>query len=209
MRTRVNSGSSHISIEKEPNMVSAFYSVGKYEKVVARACSEQSDNVEMTVICRNGDIYNWTSANVYLVGYMMYGIPITPWGNMLFAQQYSGGLFCLNIENGQHIWKANTRAEISHVLVNKHSLCCSKGRNELVILNVATGEITKKYKVPFDNRFIAINNRFIINHSRANCWEVIDSESLSVMEVVHQRDVELDVDRSLWNRLCSEYGAHQ
>ncbi len=198
---KLDSCNSYITTESKENTTTSFYSVGEYDHITATG--EGDERVYLEVFCRSGKEYAWNSSSLFLVGFMMYGISITPYGKLLFAQQRHGGLLCLDIITGAPVWRTKTKAEISHIFVNRDTICCAAGRKTLLLLDIASGEILKQYFVPYDNRFITINDSYIINHTRANQWEVIDPASLSVIDSVASKALENDFDRSLWKKLQS------
>ena len=132
----------------------------------------------------NGEIYSWQTSNIYLVGYIMYGIPVSHDGRFVFAQQDMKGMLCLDAKDGHVVWKTQSRAEYSHVLVGDTHLCCSKSRNEIQLINIENGSVIQTYRTPFDNRFEVLTDDIILNHTRSKSWEVLSSKTLDVLQTI-------------------------
>ena len=94
------------------------------------------------------------------------------------------GLVCLDTTNGNFIWKTESRAEYSHVLVGDNFLCCSKGKNEIQLINIENGRVIQTYQTPFDNRFEVLTDDIILNHTRSKSWEVLFSKTLDVLQTI-------------------------
>ena len=138
----------------------------------------------MTVSIIADDEYRWKTDKIYLVGYMMYGIPVSKDGRYIFAQQDMRGLVCLDATNGDFVWKTESRAEYSHVLVGDDFLCCSKGKNEIQLINIENGSVIQTYRTPFDNRFEVLTDDIILNHTRSKSWEVLCSKTFDVLQTI-------------------------
>ena len=171
----------YMKLETFPSRVMATYTEGKIQKVNITGEFGKPSLVEIFL---NDEIYSWQSSDIYKVGYMMYGIPVSKDGRFIFAQQDMKGLLCLDTKDGHVIWKTQSKAEYSHVLVGDKSLCCSKSKNEIQLLDIETGSVIKSYKTTFDNRFEVITDRFIVNHTKAKAWDIICSETLEVVQTI-------------------------
>ena len=170
----------YMMVENSPRRVVTTYSKGKIQKVDVKEIVD--GHITVSVIA--DEEYKWETDKIYLVGYMMYGIPVSQDGRYIFAQQDMRGLICLDATNGDFVWKTESRAEYSHVLVGDCFLCCSKGKNEIQLIDIKSGNVTKSYKTPFDNRFEVITDDFIVNHTRSKTWEVLSSATLDVVQEI-------------------------
>ena len=170
----------YMMVENSPGRVVAVYSKGKIQKVDVK----KIDDRHMTVSIIADDEYRWETDKIYLVGYMMYGIPVSKDGRYIFAQQDMRGLVCLDATNGDFVWKTESRAEYSHVLVGDDFLCCSKGKNEIQLINIENGSVIQTYRTPFDNRFEVLTDDIILNHTRSKSWEVLSSKTFDVLQTI-------------------------
>lgn len=171
----------YMKLETFPSRVMATYTEGKIQKVNITGEFGKPSLVEIFL---NDEIYSWQSSDIYKVGYMMYGIPVSKDGRFIFAQQDMKGLLCLDTKDGHVIWKTQSKAEYSHVLVCNTHLCCAKSKNEIQLIDIESGNVIKSYKTPFDNRFEVITDRFIVNHTKSKSWEVLSSETLDVVQEI-------------------------
>ena len=188
MKERVESNT-YMCIETFPRRVVATYSKGKIQKVDVRIDEEGVSSV--TVLSVEGE-FLWTTDKIFIVAYMMFGIPVSQDGKYLFAQQDRRGMICFEAMTGKVVWKTKSKAEISHVLVRKDHLCCSKARDEIQLIDIESGEILKSYRTPFDNRFKVLSDDIIFNHTRAKSWEVLSAENLEIIETI--------LDSEIWQR---------
>ena len=170
----------YMLIENSPGQVIATYSKGKIRKICVKHI--EPDRACVQILADRESV--WETDKIYLVGYMMYGIPVSQDGRFVFAQQDMKGLLCLDAKDGHIIWKTQSKAEYSHVLVGDKYLCCSKGKNEIQLLDIETGSVMKSYKTTFDNRFEVITDGFIVNHTKAKAWDIICSETLEVVQTI-------------------------
>ena len=169
----------YVHIEVSSGKVECTYDVGKIKKIEVQTLNYDS-NLSYVQVIMNDGTYSWETDKIYLVGYMMYGVPVSQDGCYVFAQQDMNGLYCLDAKTGRIIWKTKSKAEISNVLVCPKHLCCSKSRDEIQLIDINTGEVIKSYKTPFDNRFEVINDNYILNHTRSKLWEILSSQTLEV-----------------------------
>ena len=169
----------YTQVEIDSGKVECTYSVGKINKIVVQRLDFDS-NLSSVQVFMDNETYTWHTNHMYLVGYMMYGIPVSQDGCYVFAQQDMRGLYCLDAKTGNVIWKTKSKAEISHVLVLERHLCCSKSYDEIQLVDIKTGNVIKTYRTPFDNRFEALTDDYILNHTRSKLWEVISSHTLEV-----------------------------
>lgn len=179
-----NTTNQYMRMSVSPNKVVCTYDFGVITKVEAEGFDFDSRLTKVQVFTNNAEIYSWQTNNIYLVGYIMYGIPVSKDGRFIFAQQDMKGLLCLDARDGQIVWKTQSRAEYSNVLVGDTHLCCSKSRNEIQLIEIESGNVIKSYKTPFDNRFGVITDKFIANHTRSKSWEIISSETLDVVQEI-------------------------
>lgn len=178
----------YMNIETSPGKVECTYTIGEIKKIEVTT-PDYNTNVSYVNVFVKNDIYSWQTNNIYLVGYMMYGVPVSKDGQYLFAQQDMRGLYCLNAKTGEIVWKTKSKAEISHVLVLDKHLCCSKGRDEIQLIDIHSGEVVNSYKTPYDNRFEVINDEYILNHTRSKCWEIISSKTLEIVRSISDKEL--------------------
>lgn len=167
----------HVAVDS--GKVECTYDVGKINRIIVQRCDFDADLSSVQVFMDN-ETYTWQTKYMYLVGYLMYGIPVSQDGRYVFAQQDMCGLYCLDAKTGNVIWKTKSKAEISHVLVLERHLCCSKSYDEIQLVDIETGNVIKTYRTPFDNRFEVLTDDYILNHTRSKLWEVISSHTLEV-----------------------------
>lgn len=179
-----NSTNQYMRMSLSPEKVVCIYDFGAITKVEAETLNFDLRLTKVQVFTKNGEIYSWQTNNIYLVGYIMYGIPVSHDGRFVFAQQDMKGLLCLDAKDGHIIWKTQSRAEYSNVLVGDTHLCCSKSRNEIQLIDIENGNVIKSYRTPFDNRFEVLTDRFIVNHTKSKSWEVLSSETLDVVQEI-------------------------
>lgn len=201
---RLSSCNTYMQIETAPHQIATFYSFGSHKKIEV---IEDTDGVcHVKVFERNGEVFQWSAKNLYLVGHMMYGISVSPMGYLLFAQQdpYSGGMICYDLKTGEEIWHLPTRAEISNLFVGENTLCYAKSRKSIVLCDMLTGKQIAEHKTPFDNRFSVLTEKVVFNQTYAKAWEVIDPQSLRVLEEIKSADLMKDTG-SIYKRLLAEY----
>lgn len=182
----------YMNVEVFPGKVYCTYSIGKIKRVEVETVDRDSDLSAVRVFA-DDEIYSWQTNNVYVVGYMMYGIPVSKDGRYIFAQQNMRGLYCLDAKTGKIVWKTKSKAEIAYVVVGERYLCVSKSRNEIQLIDIETGEAVKSHHTPFDNRFEVLRDDIILNHTRGRFWEIICCDDLEVLETI--RDDELRKNR--------------
>ena len=170
----------YMKIENSPGRVVTTYSKGKIKRVKVDKINDKCTLVNIVTDAE----YKWETDKVYLVGYMMYGIPVSQDGRYIFAQQDMRGLLCLEARTGNLVWKTKSRAEYSHVLVGEQFLCCSKGKNEIQLIDIENGNVIQTHKTPFDNRFEVLTDDVILNHTCAKFWEVLSVKTLDVLQTI-------------------------
>ena len=185
----------YMRIETSSRRIVAFYSEGVIRKVDVCSLEDGLCSVEVSTA---GEVYRWQNEHIFFVAFLMYGIPVSKDGRFLFAQQNMRGLMCLDATNGNLVWKTKSKAEFSHVLVCDGFLCCSKSRDEIVRIDIASGEVLQAYRTPFDNRFEVLTDQIILNHTRAKEWEVLSVDGFAVLECISDEDLLKD-KRALWN----------
>lgn len=201
MRERIRSGNTYMCLERFSNRIIAYYSQGEVlsiEVINGAFC-------QVTVTYKNGELFNWESNKIYYVALCMYGIAISKDGKYFFAQQDMNGLICLDLKNGNVVWKTKSKAEISHIFVCNKTLCCSKSRNEIQLIDISNGIVIISHKCTFDNRFEVLNEKMILNHSYAKKWEVLNPESLKVVETITQKELDNDQNKDIWKRLYKDW----
>lgn len=176
-----NTCNTYMNVEVSPRRVECIYNVGKIKKIEIET-PDYDANISYVKVSMNDGIYLWQTNNIYLVGYMMYGVPVSQDGCYVFAQQDMRGLYCLDAKTGNVVWKTRSKAEISHILVLQQHLCCAKSRDEIQLIDINTGEVIKAHKTPFDNRFKVLNDNYILNHTRGKLWEIMSSQTLEVVQ---------------------------
>lgn len=179
-----NSTNQYMRMSLSPGKVVCVYDFGTITKVEAETLNFDLNLTKVQVFTNNGEIYSWQTSNIYLVGYIMYGIPVSHDGRFVFAQQDMKGMLCLDAKDGHVVWKTQSRAEYSHVLVGDTHLCCSKSRNEIQLINIENGSVIQTYRTPFDNRFEVLTDDIILNHTRSKSWEVLSSKTLDVLQTI-------------------------
>lgn len=191
-------------LEKFSNKIMAYYSQGEVSSIeVALLTNDAVCGV--TVTYRSGELCNWKSNKIYFVALCVYGIAISRDGKYFFAQQDMNGLVCLDLKNGDVVWKTKSKAEISHIFVCNKTLCCSKSRNEIQLIDILNGTVIISHKVSFDNRFEVLSENRILNHSYAKKWEVINPETLDVIETITQKELDQDFNKDIWKRLYKDW----
>ena len=183
---QLNTCNTYMNIETSPGKVECTYAFGQIKKIIIQV-PDYNTNISYVKVFTNNETYSWQTNNIYLVGYMMYGVPVSQDGQYVFAQQDMRGLYCLDAKTGDVVWKTKSKAEISHVLVLEQHLCCSKGRDEIQLIDINDGEVIKSYKTPFDNRFEVITDNYILNHTRSKVWEVLSSQTLEVKQSIDDK----------------------
>ena len=179
----------YMQAEVSSGKVACTYSIGKINRVEVQTVDFDSHLSCVSVFMNDGSVYSWETNNVYVVGYMMYGIPVSNDGRYVFAQQDMRGLYCLDAKTGDIVWKTKSKAEIAHVLVGEKRLCVSKSRNEIQVIDIDTGAVLNSYRTPFDNRFEVLRDDIILNHTRGKFWEIISWENFEVIETVPDKDM--------------------
>ena len=201
MRERIRSGNTYMCLERFSNRIIAYYSQGEIlsiEVINGAFC-------RVTVTYKNGELFNWESNKIYYVALCMYGIAISKDGKYFFAQQDMNGLICLDLKNGNAVWKTKSKAEISHIFVCNKTLCCSKSRNEIQLIDISNGTVIISHKCSFDNRFEVLNEKMILNHSYAKKWEVLNPETLKIVETITQKELDNDQNKDIWKRLYKDW----
>ena len=185
---RISATNTYMRMETSSGRVVTTYEKGRIQKVDVQS-KDYEKNIVSVQISLDDTQYSWESEKIYLVGYMMYGIPVSKDGRFLFAQQDMRGLYCLDAKTGDIVWKTKSRAEVEHVLVRSQHLCCSKSRNEIQLIDIETGEVLKSYKTPFDNRFEVLTDDLILNHTHSKSWELISSQTLEVVQRIPEEEL--------------------
>lgn len=203
MEGRVRSGNLYMNIRTSPNRVTATYTEGRIRQV--EAISLENGSCQIEIKTADAQTWQWNSDLIYFTAFLMYGIAVSKDGKYLFAQQYTNGLICLDIQSGARVWKTRSKAEISHILVGERTLCCAKSRNAIQLIDIDTGEVRAERRTPYDNRFDVLSENTIFNHSRAGVWEVISVETLEVLESIPQKALEKDYDRLILKRLYANW----
>ncbi len=201
---RLSCCNTYMQIETAPRFIATYYSFGIHHKI---EITQELDNIcHVRVLDKNGDVFQWSTNKMYLVGHMMYGISVSPMGYQLFAQQepHPGGMICFDLKTGAEIWHLPTRAEIANLFVGDNTLCCAKSRKSIVLYDMLTGKQIAEHKTPFDNRFTVLTERAVFCHTYTRVWEVIDPQSLRVMEEVRHADMMKD-SGSNCKRLLEKY----
>ncbi len=177
---QISSSNVYMKLGFSPRHIIVTYDEGAIFKVDAKYI----DEVSYVEVYTNEKTFIWKTDKIYFTGYVMYGIPVSKDGRFVFAQQDMNGLLALDAKDGHVVWKTASKAEYSHVLVRDTHLCCSKSRNEIQLIDIETGEVTKSHKTPFDNRFEVITDDYIVNHTKGKTWEVISSDTLEVVQEI-------------------------
>ena len=201
---RLSSCNTYMQIGTAPHYVATYYEYGIHKMI---ELTDDSDGIcHVKVLEQNGEVFQWSAKKLYLVGHMMYGISVSSKNHLLFAQQdpYSGGMICYNLKTGEEVWRLPTRAEISCLFVGENTLCYAKSRKSIVLCDMLTGKQIAEHKTPYDNRCSVLTEQAIFNHSNARTWEVIDPQSLRVLEEVKNTDLMKDTG-TIYKRLFAEY----
>ena len=201
---RLSCCNTYMQIETAPSFIATNYSFGNHQRIEIAGGSDGVCWVK--VLEKNGEVFQWSTNKMYLVGHMMYGLSVSPMSYQLFAQQepHPGGMVCFDLKTGAEIWHLPTRAEIANLFVGEETLCCAKSRTSIVLYDMLTGEQMAEHKTPFDNRFTVLTERAIFCHTNARMWEVIDPRSLRVMETVKNADIMKDTG-SIYKHLMERY----
>lgn len=186
---RVSSGNTYLYLERYPNRVIAHYTAGEVAAVEVEKGTYQRC-CDVLVRYRSGDHFRWGSELVSLSAFSLYGIAISTDGEFLFAQQVRGGLICLELRTGAVVWKTKSKAAYTHIYVNRDTICCAKGKEEIQLIEIAGGKVLVSHKVSCSNRFETLDENKIINQSFSKHWEVLNPETLEVVESISMRDVD-------------------
>lgn len=187
MFEHISFSNTYILLERHSNRIIAHYAVGEVSTV--ELYSDLNEwNCTVYVIYRTGERYSWNSNNLYFPAFYLYGISVSIERNYLFAQQDQNGLACLDLRTGRIIWKNQRKSEYTHILVCKKTICCAKGKNEIQSINIADGKVLFSHRVTYSNRFETLNEKAIINQSFRNRCEVLNPETLEVIETIYLND---------------------
>ncbi len=191
-------------IQRFPNRVMATYTEGQIRQVDARILDDDK-NCLIAVKTVDDQTWQWKSDRIDLIAFSMYGIAVSKDGKCLFAQQYTGGMICLDIQTGVQVWKTKSKAVISQVFVGERTLCCAKRYDTIQLIDIYTGAVRAERHTPCDNRFDVLSDNTIFNHSRAGIWEVISADTLEVLETIPQKVIDKDPDHAIMKRLYANW----
>lgn len=189
MCERVSSGNPYQYLERSSGRVVAHYTAGEVAAVEIETAPGRR-SCDVLARYRNGEHFRWNSDTLYFSAFCLYGISISADGKFLFAQQERGGLMGLDLRTGGAVWKTKSKAAYTHLFVNRETVCCAKGKDEIQLIDIRTGKTLVSHKVSCSNRFETLDEKRIINQSFSRRWEVLDPATLAVLESISLRDVD-------------------
>lgn len=156
------------------------YSAGEIENTQMLL---EKDNPEKMVIVRyrSGETYTWNSK--YFSSYIdQFGIAVSADGTKLFAQTWDNGLFCFDAKTGERIWRTKSRRGITNIFVNDDTITVQLHDYAMQLVDIHTGEVLKEKRPSTAWGFTSLNHQYLICHSTARRWEIIEAETLAVKE---------------------------
>ena len=163
-----------------------YYSHGSIESVQMIFDNKSSENT-IVVKQRNGETYTWNSK--YFDSYIdQFGIAVSSDGTRIFAQTWENGLFCFNAVTGERIWRTKSRRGITNIYVNDDTITVQLHDYAMQLLDMNTGEVIKEKRPSTAWGFTALDNQYIICQTTARKWEVIEANTLEVMETFTHKE---------------------
>ena len=162
------------------------YSHGSIESVHMILDNKSSERA-IVVKQRSGETYTWNSK--YFNSYIdQFGIAVSFDGTRIFAQTWENGLFCFNAVTGERIWRTKSRRGITDIFVNDDTITVQLHDYAMQLLDINTGEVIKEKRPSTAWGFTALDNKYIICHTTARKWELIEANTLEVVETFTQKE---------------------
>ena len=162
------------------------YSHGSIESVHMILDNKSSERA-IVVKQRSGETYTWNSK--YFNSYIdQFGIAVSFDGTRIFAQTWENGLFCFNAVTGERIWRTKRRRGITDIFVNDDTITVQLHDYAMQLLDINTGEVIKEKRPSTAWGFTALDNKYIICHTTARKWELIEANTLEVVETFTQKE---------------------
>ena len=162
------------------------YSHGSIESVQMILDDQSSENT-IVVKQRSGETYTWNSK--YFDSYIdQFGIAVSFDGTRIFAQTWENGLFCINAVTGERIWRTKSRKGITNIFVNDDTITVQLHDYAMQLLDMNTGKVIKEKRPSTAWGFTALDNQYIICHTTARQWELIEANTLEVVETFTHKE---------------------
>lgn len=162
------------------------YSHGSIESVQMILNNKSSDNA-IIVKYRSGDTYTWNCK--FFDSYIdQFGIAVSFDGTKIFAQTWENGLFCFNAVTGECIWRTKSRRGITNIYVNDDTITVQLHDYAMQLLDINTGEVIKEKRPSTAWGFTALDSQYIICQSTARKWELIEANTLEVVETFTHKE---------------------
>ena len=146
---------------------------------------DQSTDVcvnEIVVRYKSGEKYTWKSKYIDEYNMGQFGIAVSLDGTKVFAQTWENGLFCLNAQTGERIWRTKSRRGITDIFVNDDSITVQLHGYAMQLINMGTGDVIKEKRPSTAWGFTALDNKYLICRVTIRKWEIIEAETLEVKE---------------------------
>lgn len=143
---------------------------------------------KITVQYRTGEVYQWETLYIDAYNMEQFGIAVTPDGNMIFAQTWTNGMFCLNAQTGERIWKTKSRRGITNIFVGDNTVTAQLHNYAMHLIDIKTGEVLKEKRPCTAWGFETLDNRYIACQVTARKWEILEAETLEVIKTFTDKE---------------------
>ncbi len=150
-------------------------------KVGDRILSKFDEDASVTIEYADGKSYYWKTDLIDAYT-RQFGVAVSYDGRYLFAQTWERGLYCLDPKSGKKIWRTKSKRGITNIFVNQETILAHQHERALQLLDIHTGEVLSEKRPATAWGFTSLNHDYIICQSTARVWEIINTETLEVVE---------------------------
>lgn len=141
----------------------------------------------VTVRFADGHVSTWETQWISSYNFQ-FGTAVSIDGKYIFIQTWENGLFCLDANTGEKVWRTKSKRGITSIFVNENTLLIHQRSRALQLVDIHTGEILQEKRPATAWGFTAIDHKHIVCHVTARRWEVINSENLETKAVYSNRE---------------------
>ena len=143
---------------------------------------------KITVKYKTGETYTWETTHIDGYNLGQFGIAISNDGNMVFAQTWECGMFCLDAKTGNRIWRTKSKRGITSIFVGDNTITAQLHDYAMQLIDIKTGEVIKEKRPSTAWGFTTLDNRYILCHVTARKWEIIEAETMETKETFTHKE---------------------
>lgn len=156
-------------------------------QLISLDINDASKSALVSICFKGGNISQWSSR--WFSSYIFqFGVAVSHDGQYIFAQTWKNGLFCLDSNTGELIWKTKSKRGITNIFVNDTTVLCHQHEHALQLIDIKTGEVLQEKRTATAWGFTAIDHRHIVCQVTAKRWEIIDTANLHTVATFSHRE---------------------